>query len=168
MFANPYADNPDIPPDFEEVTGRAIYFILDLSNNSKLETVKNQVIKLITQLQTDDRVGVYTSVTTGLAPHQGMAVAQVADYVSQFDFNIEHALRAAFVHLGEAPDSRKIVIVVTDRYKPKQEYVYRKAFDQNVARGYGCKFGIVSLIECGLGGITPADGVLERLLEITS
>lgn len=167
-FGSTYLDYPDIPPDFEEIVGRAIYLIMDMRGR-KLNVIKDQVIKLIMSLQTDDKVGVYGENYTGLAMHHGVAVAQVADYNQQTNFNIDHAMRAAFTYLAEAPDSRKIVIVITESYTPKHSYVYQKAFDQNVFRGYGCKFGIISLGEFSPDGavkVNKPEDVLEKLLEI--
>jgi len=124
-----------------------------------LPHVKEQIIKPLTLLESDDRTYLYNKDKHKIERWPGKAVAMVADYEAPNEFNVRHALQETIYIASEHdPDAEKYLFFISDKSYRNLRYTLEIISSIDKAEFYGNKFVVI-----GIGSKIDVDAACKGL-----
>lgn len=149
----------DIPADYGATDPLVVGFILDFSqrhhddSRRHVDIAKEQLIQVVTALESDDKVYLYMPDRMEVSPRSGMSVSDIAEYRLPVGFEPADAIRSTLSVVGlEDRDLRKYVFYLTDRAALKCDCVTESV----LVRNNGCEvivLGVGSRYDKSISGL---------------
>ena len=145
-------DDVEVAADYGTTNPLLWGLILDFSHRHhddsrrSIDIAKEELIRVVTSLQTDDKVYVSEPGRLDIAPRAGVAVGQIAQYEMPINLDPAAAIRSTLSVIGvEDLDCRKFMTYITDRVGIKNDYMMELTMRQNDIKGYGCELILMTV-----------------------
>lgn len=119
-----------------------VFDIHDFTYNkdSGLKFLKNSMIKLLSGLDKGHKV--FVAGNQNLPKTHGESISQLSQFSLDDKTNVNKMLRDALEGIGTQNNCNKYIFVFTNKFNPKQSYLYKNIIELNEKRDYQCIFHI--------------------------
>lgn len=111
-----------------------------------IDALKNTLVHWVNDRPHPPRFYISHPAWQRVARDQGESTYFLISYQEPLPFHIDKAFRDAVGVVGNEPtESKKYVLLITDRFMAPNNYHYRQGFLMNDVRGYGCTICVIGI-----------------------
>jgi len=127
-----------------------VFDIHDFTYNkdSGLRFLKNSTIKFLSDLDKGHKI--FVSGNDNLPKTHGQSICQISNFKIEDKHNVNQMLRDALDGIGVQHNCKKYIFIYTNKFNPKQSYMYENIMTLNENKGFDCFFHVFEF-----GKITP-------------